>query len=303
MPSQQTLKTAKLKIEASFNDYGTRSFKKRQIAEILATNRRQWGLPITVGLGRFVEFLLKHSKLRAITLKSDRYEDLVRYVWKDPSAYAVALSIKNKSYLTHGTALSIHALSDQIQKIVYVNYEQTPKPQGGDLSQENLHRAFAGGQRQSHLTYSHEDFQIVVINGKFTDRLEVTRILVANGEHLDVTRMERTLIDIVVRPDYAGGVVHVLEAFQRARDRISVNTLVATLKTLNYVYPYHQAIGFYMERAGYPEGQWSKFRKLGLSFDFYLAHQLPTDRKYDPKWRIYYPSNFDALVLHQNSER
>jgi len=64
--------------------------------------------------------------------------------------------------------------------------------------------------------------------------------------------------------------------------------MLATLKKLDYVYPYHQAIGYYMQRAGYPESQYSKFKALGLNFDFYLTHHI-TERDYDSTWRLYYP--------------
>lgn len=261
-----------------------------QIAEIFSEHREDWNLPVGMTFARFLEFLLAETDLREVVIPSEHYGDEKRYVWGDASAYSVALSLKPKSYLTHGTAVVIHSLTDQIPKTVYVNYEQSPKPPGGGLTQEGIDRAFSNRQRQSKLTYKYEDFQIVVINGKHTGRLEVTQ-LPGNvaGELLDVTKLERTLIDIAVRPNYAGGAVQVLEAFERAKPTVSVNTLVATLKKLNYVYPYHQVIGFYMERAGYPESQWQKLKKLGLQFDFYLTYQLPAKKKYDPKWRLYYP--------------
>ena len=79
-----------------------------------------------------------------------------------------------------------------------------------------------------------------------------------------------------------------LEAYTTARDRVSVNTLVATLKKLAYVYPYHQAIGFLMERAGYPPERLEPLRKLEMRFDFYLCHGVK-DKAYDSRWRLFFP--------------
>ena len=113
----------------------------------------------------------------------------------------------------------------------------------------------------------------------------------ADGANLRVTKLERTLIDLTVRPVYGGGVGSVLEAFERAKDKVSVGTLVATLRELQYVYPYHQAIGFYMERAGYPERALERLVEFGLHFDFYLAHGLK-ETELDNRWRLHIPKGF-----------
>ncbi len=132
---------------------------------------------------------------------------------------------------------------------------------------------------------------VILISGKNTNRLGVEEIAGPASERLQVTNLERTLIDIVVRPAYALGISQVLEAYRAAKDRMSVDLLFDILKKLDYLYPYHQPIGFLMQKAGYPENSYAKLRGLGLSHDFYLAHGLQKP-EYSKDWRLFYPRGF-----------
>jgi predicted transcriptional regulator of viral defense system len=213
---------------------------------------------------------------------------VMRYVWKDASPFALGLSLGRGSYLSHGSAVLLHGLTQQISKTIYVNKEQSPKPTPtGSLSQEAIDRAFRNQPRASRYQFRFDGHTATLLSGKNTGRLEVTQID-ENGERLDVTKLERTLIDIAVRPVYAGGVFEVLKAYEAARDRASVNTLVATLKRLEYVYPYHQAIGFYMQRAGFAKKHLEKLRALGMPFQFYLTNRIPVP-KLDADWQLWVP--------------
>ena len=108
-----------------------------------------------------------------------------------------------------------------------------------------------------------------------------------------MTDLERTLIDIVVRPFYAGGVGEVTKAYERAGSRASTNRLAALLRQLDYVYPYHQAVDFYLERSGvFTESAIELFRgKFEFEFDFYLTYQMKEVR-YDHRWRLFVPKGF-----------
>jgi predicted transcriptional regulator of viral defense system len=136
--------------------------------------------------------------------------------------------------------------------------------------------------------FIYEGFQLALLSGKHTNNLEV---LVQNEgpfSGLRVTSLERTLIDIAVRPDYSGGIAQVADAFERSRDRVSAPRLIATLDELSYRYPYHQALGFYLERAGYPDRFLEPLRARKARHDFYLAHAMP-EAKLDASWRVYRP--------------
>jgi predicted transcriptional regulator of viral defense system len=212
-----------------------------------------------------------------------------RYVWKSASALDIALSMKREAYLCQGTAMSLHGITEQISSRIYVNSEQSPKPRSGHLTQEGIKRAFAGRQRESQFVFKYDDSEILLLWGKNTGQLGVID-MEYSGAKLRVTGLERTLIDIAVRPSYAGGVFQVLDAYRAAKDRVSVGTLVATLKKLDYVYPYHQAIGFYMQLAGYAKSQYSRLKSIGLKYDFYLAYGLK-EKKYDSEWRLFSPES------------
>jgi hypothetical protein len=283
------IEIAKADIVRLFDESSKRVYTKKDLTTILQQGREFWRLTQGTKVDDFIDFLISKSRLKEIKLTSADYPGFVRYAWGEVSPYQVALSVRPRAYLSHGTAVSLHGLTDAIPKVIYVNQEQSPKPvPSGELRQESINRAFSSQQRRSGYTLEYEQSRIVLLSGKNTDNLGVVKVAGPLQEQLDVTSVERTLIDIAVRPIYAGGVFQVLQAYKSARDRVSVNTLVATLKKLNYVYPYHQVIGFYMERAGYDEKRYGRLRSLGLDFDFYLTYGMK-ESEFDRKWRLHYP--------------
>ncbi len=287
MPTR--LQIAKRDIVAELDRQPTRVFSARQIASILSEHREYWRLAQRTTVPDFITFLARSAKLREIELYSPSYTSVRRYVWGDASKMEIALSVKPNAYLSHGTAIFLHNLTNEVPRTFYINQEQSPKPAPRSaLTQDGIDRAFRNKQRISNLTYEFDGTQVVVIAGKNTGRLEVAAFPGPTGETLPATKLERTLIDSAVRPVYAGGVSHVLEAFAGARSLVSTNVLLATLKKLGYVYPYHQAIGFFMQRAEYEPAKYSRLKDLGVRFNFYLAHGI-VDPAYDEEWKLFYP--------------
>ena len=289
---QPRFQIAKKDIISLFEEYGKNIFSYNDISKILDENRRFWRLAVNLTANAFVGLLIDHTKLQRQEINFPR-EKILRFTWGEISAFSLALNLKKDSYFTHYTALFWHNLTDQVPKTIYVNYEQSKKNvKDAELPQDRIDRAFSNRPRISSNIAAFGDYKICLLNGKFTNRTGVTEIVSPENDNITVTDIERTLIDIVVRPSYSGGIHEVLNAYKKAARRVSINKLSAMLRKLNYIYPYHQAIGFYLQRAGvYREAQIRLLKKFDFEFDFYITHQMK-ETEYSKEWRLYYPKGF-----------
>lgn len=281
---------AKPDIVKLFEEHSQRIFDFPTLLDIFEKNRVYWRLASSMSCAEFTKYLVQNTKLNKSVFDFP-YRSIIRYTWGDVPFFDLVMSLKPSCYLTHFTAMYFQQLTEQVPKVVNVNFEQR-RVQKGQLVQERIDAAFKHPTRLSRNTAEYEGSQIRLLNGMNTGNLGVVQIDGPEGAKLRVTDVERTLIDAAVRPEYSGGPFEVLAAYKKARDKISVNRLAATLKKIDYVYPYHQVVGFYLERAGCYKGhQLDLFRKFEMQFDFYLMHQM-SETEYSKEWRLYYLKGF-----------
>lgn len=295
------IQIAKPDILKLFDELPQKVHKQSELAKILARERSFWRLTQSTTTNDFIKFLIASGKLQKIVFPfSKPYNRETRYVWGDASFSNVVLTLKPHCHFSHYSAVQIHGLTEQIPKTTYINFEQPLASNStGELSQKAIDAAFKRRVRTTSYIAETDDFRVCILNGKNTGYLGVvddvaspsTRHGHISAGRIRVTNVERTLIDIAVRPVYAGGVHEVLKAYHMAQPSLSVNRLAAMLKQLAYIYPYHQAIGFYLERAGYKSSLLDLLRRFEMNFDFYLAHDMKAT-EYVKGWRLHVPKDF-----------
>lgn len=284
------LSIAKKDIVKALDGLAKPVLRKHEIGEVLSANREFWRLTNSTTLNLFIKYLLDTTKLKHLHLALPHRAETL-YLWGEVSPFVVACAAKPGAYLCHYTAMHVHALTDQVPETIYTNFEQRPLPPStSPPTQASIDAAFRRPQRLTTNICPLWDRRLCMVNGKHTNRLGVEERKDEKSMSFSVTSLERTLIDIAVRPAYAGGVSEVLEAYRRAANRVSLNKLSATLKNLDFVYPYEQSIGFYLEHSGaYEKSRLDLFRSAPFEFDFYLTYAMKKT-EYSSRWRIHFPA-------------
>lgn len=282
------------KIECFFDSQTLKSFNYTKLRDIVNDNRSDWGISSTRPLKNILNYLIKKEVLFSNTIITSTNEQEQIYSWKTKDDLTIMSGLKNDLYFSFYTAIYLHGLTLQIPKIFYLNHERSFNPitttKINNLSQDKIDNAFSKPQRKSKIVYRYNEKKIILTNGKYTERLGVYSINILNkneNKFYNTTDLERTLIDISVRPVYSGGVFEVLQAYKLAKSRVDVLLLKEYLEELDYIYPYHQVIGFYLEKAGYSKSDCQIF-SIPMKFKFYLTYEI-RKREFDKKWNIYYP--------------
>lgn len=307
--TRSALSKALDQIVETFDGRRPRAYRLADLRSMVEDHREEWKLTPSTRASEVIGALEERGLLEKVVLRhappgSDGgqdgrptvYSPLTRYRWRDCTPLELGSTLRESGYFSHGTAAYIHGLVDPVPKNYFVNYEQSPKPPPTQKpTQELIDRAFSGRQRRSRYIFRDRDVTFTMLNGKHTGRYGVETLQLGDGSDasVQVSNLERTLVDIVVRPDYSGGVEQILRAYEtalapdRARS-VSLGRIVATLNALDLHYPYHQAVGFLLERSGFEPKKLERLKSRGLEFDFYLGYKI-ADRAFDRSWRIFYP--------------
>lgn len=293
------LQIAKPDIVSLFENQLPHVLHLKEISLALNTNRAFWRLAKSTSLSSFVQFLLEKTALKKVSLPFP-HKPVSGYVWGDVPLLEMLLALIEGSYYSHYTAMRLHGLTEQVPRTLYISQEK-PGATGTDpehdapFPQEAIDKAFRHEPRISNNQVTLGGVRLVYLTGAHRAMLGVVEEKVNYDDAADLTlrftNLERTLIDISVRPFYAGGIFEVAKAFENAKDRFSVNQLAAMLKRLNFGYPYHQAIGYYLERAGYKPSAVALLRKIPMERDFYLTHGS-AKTVYVKEWRLHVPEGF-----------
>ena len=211
------------------------------------------------------------------------------------SIYKKVLYFHKNSFLSHFTALYFHQLTLESPKKIYVSFEEPPRKrkakQAVTLSQKAIDEAFSKPIKQSKNIMEIDGHKVQFILRRHSNLIGIIKREISK-ELVSLANLERTLIEAVVRPEYCGGINEVVNVFKLIYNRrLSAQKFLQIYNALGFIYPYHQAIGFLLEKTNNVNIKLiQELYNMPKPFKFYLVHNIPKEElNFDPKWKIYYP--------------
>ncbi len=272
-------------IDHFFEKSGLRVFTKQEITNILESKSAEWDLPIKYNSKVFRQDLTDFLEFKRLLI--DRFEV---FSYKKPEYLDIFQKLKRFSFFSHYTALRLHDLTEQTPYHVYVSTARENTKSAEEISQHEIDAAFSKEKRKASEPISFDKYKIF-IRTIVCGNQDVETKQINSEEYsffINITNLEKTLIDAVIKPEDCGGPAEVLKAFIRSKEKVSVIKIKSIIKRLGYKYPYHQLIGFYMERAEFDEKKIKIIEEIPIHNDFYLIHGK--NEMYSSRWRLHYPN-------------
>jgi predicted transcriptional regulator of viral defense system len=246
----------------------------------------------------FVRALQEEQILQVHALKAKNGKTISlygSYPLRDLSPCQVATAMFPDGYFCNLTSIYFHSLTKQIPNVVYICHETiTPKRRrDSDIpSDTRLRNAFIKPHRYTTYVVEFEGHEIVVIDrekGSDHGVVEVRKRGAACPQGSRVTCLERALIDAVVAPHYNGGIASLCAYFRAAQKRLRIERLLEICRKLDFVYPYAQSIGFFLDRSGLQKQAAEMRRTFPPQRQFFVDHDAKSSWEYDDQWMLFYP--------------
>jgi hypothetical protein len=182
------------------------------------------------------------------------------------------------------TSLNIQGLSNYRNNFVFISKERKERNNFASriLTQDAIDKAFASSPRR---TKAHD-----VINGYNVVSLESNNtgsigIIDYNG--YKVSSINRALVEIISNIHYFVSPDNVISEFKAIKDKLNINEIFKIIEKFDFIYPYYQLAGYYLEKIGFTKNELIKFYSKKSELIFYTIKNKE-EYKLDTYWNIKY---------------
>lgn len=208
-----------------------------------------------------------------------------RYTFsQDFNIYDFCNSLEKNSFFSMSTALNIQALSDFREEYIFVSKERSTKIEQGNvtLTQENIDNAFSKKPRRTNAYDKIDNHVVVLLEANKTDTFEVIEY---NGYR--VSSVNRAFVEMITNVQYLQSSETIIEVFTKIKEKLNLDTIYTIIEKFDFIYPYFQLAGFYLEQIGLLKAELIKFYDKKSKLNFY-TQKNKNHYEFDEYWKVYY---------------
>lgn len=258
-------------------------YSKNDLQEVLYLLKEKKLVSESLYFDKFFNKLIDNN-LQTYTLKiKDKY--YTRYSLIDSfDEYKFAATISKKSFFSMTTSLNIQKLSDYRDDFIFISKELNKRNLiSTGLEQKNINNSF----KNKNYRYTNNIGQLnnknyILLSPKYSNNYEIIEF---NG--FKVSSINRVLVEMIINIQYFQSSENIIQIFRPIKDKLDLLKIFTLLNKLNYIYPYYQSLGFFLEKIGFSKKELKIFKNETSKFDFY-TEKLKESYLYDDYWKIYY---------------
>ena len=208
-----------------------------------------------------------------------------RYTFsQDFNVYNFCNSLEKNSFFSMSTALNLQGLSDFRSDYIFVSKERATRIEQGNvtLTQKDIDNAFSKKPRRTNAYDKINNHIVVLLEANNTDAFEIIEY---NG--YKVSSINRAFVEMISNVQYLQSSEAIIEVFMKIKEKLNLDTIYNIIDKFDFIYPYFQLAGFYLEKIGFPKVELEKFYTKRSELNFY-TQKNKNQYGFDGYWKIYY---------------
>jgi hypothetical protein len=209
----------------------------------------------------------------------------VRYSFNENfNIYEFVYSLESNGFFPMFTSLNIQGLSNFRDKFVFITKERKSRTEFKmrDLTQDAIDKAFRNSPKRTNAHDIIKNHSVVMLETNYTGEFGVI-----NYDGYRVSSINRAFVEIISNIHYFKSPDDVINEFGKIKNKININEVFRTIEKFNFVYPYFQLAGYYLEEIGFQKYELEKFFNKKSKLNFYTMKNKAS-YSFDEYWQVFY---------------
>ena len=198
--------------------------------------------------------------------------------------FVINPSLEKNSFFSISTALNLQGLSDFRSDYIFVSKERSTRIEQGSitLNQENIDNAFSKKPRRTNAYDKIDNHIVVLLEANNTDGFGIVEY-----DRYRVSSINRAFVEMITNIHYFQSSQNLIQVLENIKNRLDIDKIYTIIEKFDFIYPYFQLAGFYLEKIGFPKVELEKFYTKRSELNFY-TQKNKNQYGFDGYWKIYY---------------